>query len=429
MSEFAYCAINRVRPLLALPVAVTFLRERLSLSALSVVYAEEVSQSRRHSLRRSDTVCMSCSIMSNGAKQAEEVSTMDRSPKDHYRDIAEATQTLRDGHHNLQRIADYCEKNYTEAADKQKALQDTMSLVTQTLASVACQVEVAARHVAYVLEEQSQTLVRHEMQIRLISQLVDIHTERVSRHKIGTLTTRKRTKHPPKIQSEEKPGRPTSYTRVPINFTSLDHVGRGVTDSDSQFSRTGTMSRKVSVKSQTQGGVLGRNSRLKDPILPPVLPEGKFPLQSTAQFPDTPSPVSPRPNGTICDFIPPPPPPPSSVHQDSEPPTAEMNHLAIMNEYQYDAELSDYPSTTEPSNLPPPVDYEMNDLPWFPNSIEEENGISLQEFGDSLPPPPPPPDYEMREDIWPQERVTDFHYCFSSLDHLLPLPPPPPPDA
>uniref|UniRef100_A0A8C5QU28 Abl-interactor homeo-domain homologous domain-containing protein n=1 Tax=Leptobrachium leishanense TaxID=445787 RepID=A0A8C5QU28_9ANUR len=224
----------------------------------------------------------------------EDESTARRSLQDHYISINTARQALSSSYQNLQNVADYCEKNYMEASDKQKALQDTMSLVTQTLASVASQIVVASGAVVCMLEEQNHILLQEDRKLCFISQLVDIHSEKVSRQKIGSLTTRRRFPPTEKILNVEKLQRQTSYTRHPLNFTSLDNVGNGIIDSDSQFTKTGTMSRRASSKSLTQKpGSLGRSSRANTPILTPLIPEGKFTPPPTPPVVNVPSPVSP----------------------------------------------------------------------------------------------------------------------------------------
>ncbi|MEE6526373.1 hypothetical protein FKM82_026995 [Ascaphus truei] len=104
-----------------------------------------------------------------------------------------------------------------------------MSLVTHTLSSVACQVREAAWEVACVLEEQSQNLYREGSRLSFISQVVDIHMEKASRLKIGKLTIPRRPHQAQKIQTNEIQAQRTQYTRNPIHFTSLDHIGRGIT--------------------------------------------------------------------------------------------------------------------------------------------------------------------------------------------------------
>ncbi|KAM4622372.1 abl interactor 1-like [Discoglossus pictus] len=86
-------------------------------------------------------------------------------------EVSAARQALRDSYTNLQSVADYCEKNYMEASDKRQALQGTMSLLTQTVASVACQVMAAAQEVVSLFEEQSQVLHHQQSRVILITQL------------------------------------------------------------------------------------------------------------------------------------------------------------------------------------------------------------------------------------------------------------------
>uniref|UniRef100_A0A803VHE3 ABI family member 3 n=1 Tax=Ficedula albicollis TaxID=59894 RepID=A0A803VHE3_FICAL len=59
--------------------------------------------------------------------------------------IPEGRRLLREQHGNLLRVAEYCQGNYLQVrADKRKALEETMALSTQSLASVAYQVSSVA---------------------------------------------------------------------------------------------------------------------------------------------------------------------------------------------------------------------------------------------------------------------------------------------
>ncbi|XP_018408211.1 PREDICTED: ABI gene family member 3 [Nanorana parkeri] len=214
---------------------------------------------------------------------------------DNYREISAARKALRDSYQNLQNVADYCEKNYMEAPNKRKSLESTMALVTQTLASVVSQVGTAARYISDMLEEQSQVLLKEEAKVRFISQFLDIHAEKVSRRKIGSLTVSKRFPHTQKIVYGETKQPQSTYTRNPINLSSLDNTGHGLMDSETQqLSKTGTMSRKISVKSMGQAqNSFGRSCRIKDPVSPPVVPDmfpwSEIPNGTSSSIPNSPS--------------------------------------------------------------------------------------------------------------------------------------------
>ncbi|XP_077108606.1 ABI gene family member 3 isoform X1 [Ranitomeya variabilis] len=342
-----------------------------------------------------------------------DVSSPRHEMKDIYREVSTARQALRDSYQNLQDVADYCENNYMEAPDKRKALESTMSLVTQTLASVACQVGVAARHVSDMLEVQSLMLQKEEVRLRYVSQLLDIHVEKVARQKIGKMTAAKKVQLSPKIQSGQNSRPLGSYSRIPISFTSLDNTGHGIMDSDSQLSRTGTMSRRISVKTMGQThGSLGRNSRIRDPVTPPYIPAQKF------QCPVSPDTISPNfaYSSEINGDLPLPPP----EHQES-------STLQSQRSLETGSNFPDTYSLLCNDLPPPPPESDVNGSLWLPAPI-----ITGPNFPDpcSLPCsdfPPPPPESDENGSLWlsaPVMKDNEISICKSpSVDECFPPPP------
>ena len=55
-------------------------------------------------------------------------------------EIPEGRQNLLDSFTNLERVAEYCENNYYQCENKRAALEETKSYTTQSLASVAYQI-------------------------------------------------------------------------------------------------------------------------------------------------------------------------------------------------------------------------------------------------------------------------------------------------
>uniref|UniRef100_A0A671KJF2 Abl interactor 2-like n=1 Tax=Sinocyclocheilus anshuiensis TaxID=1608454 RepID=A0A671KJF2_9TELE len=129
---------------------------------------------------------------------------------------------------NLERVAEYCESNYVQSPDKHRALEETKSYTTQSLASVAYLINTLANNVLQMLDIQASQLRRMESSINHISQTVDIHKEKVARREIGILTTNKNTSRTHKIIAPANPERPVRYIRKPIDFSLLDDVGHGV---------------------------------------------------------------------------------------------------------------------------------------------------------------------------------------------------------
>ncbi|XP_051562383.1 abl interactor 2b isoform X19 [Myxocyprinus asiaticus] len=149
---------------------------------------------------------------------------------------------LLDSYANLERVAEYCESNYIQSPDKHRALEETKSYTTQSLASVAYLINTLANNVLQMLDIQASQLRRMESSINHISQTVDIHKEKVARREIGILTTNKNTSRTHKIIAPANPERPVRYIRKPIDYSMLDDVGHGV-KVNAQNMKVGTTSR------------------------------------------------------------------------------------------------------------------------------------------------------------------------------------------
>ncbi|XP_050922709.1 abl interactor 1a isoform X6 [Lates calcarifer] len=201
-------------------------------------------------------------------------------------EIPAGKRALVESYQNLTRVADYCENNYVQAQDKRKALEETKAYTTQSLASVAYQINALANNVLQLLDIQASQLRRMESSINHISQTVDIHKEKVARREIGILTTNKNTSRTHKIIAPANMERPVRYIRKPIDYTVLDDVGHGVKwlkakqHGNNQAIRGGTLSRtnpptqKPPSPPMTGRGTLGRNTPYKtlEPVKPPTVP-------------------------------------------------------------------------------------------------------------------------------------------------------------
>ncbi|XP_036437855.1 abl interactor 1a isoform X4 [Colossoma macropomum] len=201
-------------------------------------------------------------------------------------EIPAGKRALLESYQNLTRVADYCENNYVQAQDKRKALEETKAYTTQSLASVAYQINALANNVLQLLDIQASQLRRMESSINHISQTVDIHKEKVARREIGILTTNKNTSRTHKIIAPANMERPVRYIRKPIDYTVLDDVGHGVKwlkakqHGNNQPVRGGTLSRtnpptqKPPSPPMAGRGTLGRNTPYKtlEPVKPPTVP-------------------------------------------------------------------------------------------------------------------------------------------------------------
>ncbi|XP_053855774.1 ABI gene family member 3 isoform X3 [Vidua macroura] len=280
-------------------------------------------------------------------------------------DIPAGRQRLREQHGNLLRVAEYCHSNYLQAGDKRKALEETMALSTQSLASVTYQ-------------------------------SVDVHKEKVARREIGALTVTKRFLSYQKIVAPPSPPVLEPYYRKPLSFSVLDDIGHGVKDTSTQLSRTGTLARKSTKSSSAQAaGTLGRSSRVPEPVQPPVVPAGKLPSSSCSS-----SPLPPSSSGAPAapgDGIPAPPPLPAPPLLAPSPPGPPPPAAAIPPPPPLPGDL------LPPPDLPPPAPDDLKPLP--PPS-------AVPDFGDlELPPPPAAEDPPWAPESYLEKVVALFPYA------------------
>ncbi|XP_032412847.1 abl interactor 2 isoform X20 [Xiphophorus hellerii] len=200
---------------------------------------------------------------------------------------------LLDSFTNLERVAEYCESNYVQSPDKQRALEETKNYTTQSLASVAYLINTLANNVLQMLDIQASQLRRMESSINHISQTVDIHKEKVARREIGILTTNKNTSRTHKIIAPANPERPVRYIRKPVDYNLLDDMGHGVKASTQNMKtgggalpRTNPPTQKPPSPPMSGKGTLGRHSpfRTLEPVRPPVVPNDyvSSPTRNTA---------------------------------------------------------------------------------------------------------------------------------------------------
>ncbi|KAM9646993.1 abl interactor 1 isoform 8-T8 [Morphnus guianensis] len=322
-------------------------------------------------------------------------------------EIPSGKRALLESYQNLTRVADYCENNYIQAPDKRKALEETKAYTTQSLASVAYQINALANNVLQLLDIQASQLRRMESSINHISQTVDIHKEKVARREIGILTTNKNTSRTHKIIAPANMERPVRYIRKPIDYTVLDDVGHGVKHGNNQPARTGTLSRtnpptqKPPSPPMSGRGTLGRNTPYKtlEPVKPPTVPNDY--MTSPARLGSQHSPgrtasLNQRPrthsgssggsgsrenSGSSSIGIPIAVPTPS-------PPTIGPAHISV----------PPPPGAPPAPPLPPPLPMGSLIVADSPTPPPPPPPDEMPMFDDSPPPPPPPPvDYEDEE--------------------------------
>ena len=119
-----------------------------------------------------------------------------------------------------------------QANDRKNALEETMKYMTQSLASVAYQINVLAGDFLTLLDAQESNVCELSQEAEGLSVRVMVHKERVARRQIGQLTTNKASLQVPGMR---QPGiiypdhveKLTKYVRQPIDYHVLDNLGHG----------------------------------------------------------------------------------------------------------------------------------------------------------------------------------------------------------
>ncbi|XP_040609439.1 abl interactor 2 isoform X35 [Mesocricetus auratus] len=304
-------------------------------------------------------------------------------------EIPGGRRALFDSYTNLERVADYCENNYIQSSDKQRALEETKAYTTQSLASVAYLINTLANNVLQMLDIQASQLRRMESSINHISQTVDIHKEKVARREIGILTTNKNTSRTHKIIAPANLERPVRYIRKPIDYTVLDDIGHGV---------------KVSTQNMKMGGLPRTTPPTQKPPSPPMSGKGTLGSSGSSGGSHPSSRSSSRENsgsGSVGVPIAVPTPSPPSVFPGHPVQFYSMNRPAsrhtpptIGGSLPYRRPPSIASQTSLQSQMNGGPFYNQNpvsDTPPPPPPVEEPV------FDESPPPPPPPEDYEEEE--------------------------------
>ncbi|KAL1132426.1 hypothetical protein AAG570_010381 [Ranatra chinensis] len=181
-------------------------------------------------------------------------------------EIPEGQNNLTDSYTNLERVAEYCEGNYFQSENKRVALEETKNYTTQSLASVAYQINTLAYNFLQLLDLQTSQLAEMESQMNHIAQTVMIHKEKVARREIGVLTANKTTNRQYKIIAPSNPEKPIKYVRKPIDFNALDDIGHGVRSHTPRAVKS-----RASSQSSMGGGGVGPAPTTKPPTPPSAI--------------------------------------------------------------------------------------------------------------------------------------------------------------
>ncbi|XP_051283751.1 abl interactor 2b isoform X12 [Dicentrarchus labrax] len=310
-------------------------------------------------------------------------------------EIPAGRSALLDSFTNLERVAEYCESNYVQSPDKQRALEETKNYTTQSLASVAYLINTLANNVLQMLDIQASQLRRMESSINHISQTVDIHKEKVARREIGILTTNKNTSRTHKIIAPANPERPVRYIRKPIDYSMLDDMGHGVKAS------------AQNMKAGGGGGLPRTNPPTQKPPSPPMSGKGTLGSGSSGGSHPSSSRSSSRENSGsgsvgVPIAVPTPAPPTAfpgapqfySMNRPVQPPQNQQVGGSLP--YRRPSSVTGQPNMAHNQSQlnggPHFAQNQVSDVPPPPPPAEEPV------FEEPTPPPPPPEDYEDDED-------------------------------
>uniref|UniRef100_A0A671F264 Abl interactor 1 n=1 Tax=Rhinolophus ferrumequinum TaxID=59479 RepID=A0A671F264_RHIFE len=243
-------------------------------------------------------------------------------------EIPSGKRALIESYQNLTRVADYCENNYIQATDKRKALEETKAYTTQSLASVAYQINALANNVLQLLDIQASQLRRMESSINHISQHGNNQPVRT-----GTLSrTNPPTQKPP---SPPMSGRGTLGRNTP--YKTLEPVKPPTVPNDymtsparlgSQHSpgRTASLNQRPRTHSGSSGGSGSRENSGSSSIgIPIAVPTPSPPTIGPVADSPTPPPPPPPDDIPMFDDSPPPPPPPPVDYEDEEAAVVQYN--------------------------------------------------------------------------------------------------------
>ncbi|CAI2348163.1 unnamed protein product [Caenorhabditis sp. 36 PRJEB53466] len=161
------------------------------------------------------------------------------------RRIPEHRNKLETSHEYLKSLANQCEQNYViHSKNQSQILEQTKQAAIESVASVAWQIHSMTRDFLDMLELQTDKVNSLTNQVLYVSQVVDIHKEKLARREIGALTTNKTPYKQPKIIAPAVQEPKERYQRKPIDFSALDGLGHGVRTSDT--SRAALISRAAS---------------------------------------------------------------------------------------------------------------------------------------------------------------------------------------
>ncbi|XP_038076014.1 abl interactor 2-like [Patiria miniata] len=316
-------------------------------------------------------------------------------------EIPAGRSQLQESHTSLLKVASFCEENYLQAENKTAALAETKQYATQSLASVAYQINTLATSMLQMLDLQGVQLADMESSTNHLARNVSVHKEKVSRREIGVLTANKHCPHTHKIVAPANPEQPIKYKSAPIDYGLLDDIGHGMKISDP--AKADTFRKRKESQSLPSPGPVPDNFPVFNPDERPPNSPLEVDLYATVRKTGTPqgSPKSVRQYRSQKSVpvgghpSPPPPPPPDP---DMPPPPHPMPP----------APDSSLPPAMAPPPMAPPPPALLATKVADDEKKKQEKDVTPR----MVNPPPPPPDMMV---LPPDEAASSF-------------PPPPPMD-
>ncbi|XP_071505317.1 abl interactor 2-like [Diadema antillarum] len=367
-------------------------------------------------------------------------------------DMAAARKSLLENCDNLEQVANYCEDNYRQSPDKRGALESTKNFTTQSLASVAYQVNTLATTLLQMLDCTAARVGDMESALNGINLTIDIRNERIGRQTFrSSLQTPKNCTRTQKVAKPKSPSsthKKAGYVSLPIDYSSLDDVGHGIKiglgNASPRNSRSGSL-RSISSTGSPHGSVRKQRSSSRASIVPvssPTSPNAGSPHQhrpsakrsmylsvydSTPPGYLTPSPTSSSaasPLATAQSPPPAPPPPPPAPTTPAQQPQSSGVKSPEQDQESDQARMPVGADSELYANLPPPpplVDVEVD-----AGSIKEDR--SAPERPASLlitPPSPLAPNSSSSSPAPPNIDGNVMHVPGSAQEVPSPSPPPP----
>lgn len=348
------------------------------------------------------------------------------------KEVPESLKALTENHQNLLNVAQYCSETYLQTSGGAEALSQTRLLLTQSLASVAFQVNSVAESLLQLLDLQGAQLRHLQGSVHQLGQSVEMHREKVARREIGSFTAQRRVPRCHKLLPPTQPRPRPPYSRQPINFQLLDAVGHGV-----------KVGAKQAEHSTRKGGASFRSKPLEPlqcPTAPPAVgsfgkPVAPPSVPSSWQAPPPDDVIEPLPLSDITADAPPPPPeaanesPEEPLVQPPPPPNGSPGETQPLIDSSEAAAPPPAPEGPPLAPPPPPEALPAPELETPPLPLEAPP-LPLETVLEESSFPPPPDDFTDATPLSPEEAtpppppppITDEAAAYD-----LEIPPPPPP--